>query len=220
MVKSNNIVPKPAVRKAAEELTREFVVVQWELQPNDVSLAEYFYDSIEQQLEEKYGIKYSFPSLDGPVDHKKNIMNVLQVIKEKDSSRGLVVVVDEISDFLKQKTKEKITRDVQFLRIVGQTAQENDFTFIGAMQEHIFSNPKYIDEADSIGRVHERFQIITIKRDDIKKVIAYRVLNKTREQRAIASINRWILTENKPLVYKASNILSDKNKPMHSYFCQ
>src|SRR5450756_824918 len=33
---------------------------------------------------------------------------------------------------------------------------------------------------------------------------------------AIASINRWILTENKPLVYKASNILSDKNKPMHS----
>ena len=36
----------------------------------------------------------------------------------------------------------------------------------------------------------------------------------------IASINRWILTENKPLVYKASNILSDKNKPMHSYFCQ
>jgi hypothetical protein len=135
---------------------REFLVVHWELQPNDVSLAEYFYDSIEQQLEEKYGIKYEFPTPSGVIDHKKNIMDVIQTIKEENSSRELVVVVDEISDFLKTKNKEKITRDVQFLRIIGQTAQENDFMFIGAMQEHIFTNPKYVDEADSFGRVSER----------------------------------------------------------------
>jgi len=171
------------VRETAEKLDRKFVVIHWELQPNDVPLSEYFYDRIELQLEEKYGIEYSFPELDGVIDHKKNIMKVIQAIKEEDSSRELVVVVDEISDFLKQKTKEKITRDVQFLRVIGQTAQENDFMFIGAMQEHIFTNPKYVDEAESFGRVSERFQIITIKRDDIKEVIANRVLNKTREQR-------------------------------------
>jgi hypothetical protein len=51
------------------------------------------------------------------------------------------------------------------------------------MQEHIITNPKYVDEAKSFGRVSERFQIITIKREDIKKVIAKRVLNKTRKQR-------------------------------------
>jgi energy-coupling factor transporter ATP-binding protein EcfA2 len=171
------------VREAAERLDRKFVVIHWELQPNDVPLSEYFYDSIELQLEEKYGIEYTFPHSEGAIDHKKNIMKVIQAIKEEDSSRELVVVVDEISDFLKQKTKEKITRDVQFLRVLGQTAQENDFMFIGAMQEHIFTNPKYVDEAENFGRVSERFQIITIKRDDIKKVIANRVLNKTREQR-------------------------------------
>ena len=178
-----NHIKNENVRKAAEQLNREFVVINWELQPNDVSLAEYFYDSIELQLEEKYEIKYSFPPIEGAVDHKKNIMDVLQAVKEEDSSRELVVIVDEISDFLKQKTKEKITRDVQFLRVIGQVAQENDFMFIGAMQEHIFTNPKYVDEADSIGRVAERFQIITISREDIKKVIANRVLHKTREQR-------------------------------------
>lgn len=176
-------IKNDVVRDAAEKLDREFLVVHWELQPNDVSLAEYFYDSIEQQLEDKYGIKYEFPTLSGAIDHKKNIMDVIQAIKAENSSRELVVVVDEISDFLKTKSKENITRDVQFLRIIGQTAQENDFMFIGAMQEHIFTNPKYIDEADSFGRVSERFHIITIKRDDIKKVIANRVLNKTREQR-------------------------------------
>lgn len=170
------------VREAAENINRDFLVVRWELQPNDVELAAYFYDRIEQQLEENYGIQYKFP-LKEVVDHKKMINDVIQAVKEQDPTRGLIVVVDEISDFLKQKDKEKITRDVQFLRILGQVAQESDFTFIGAMQEHIFTNPKYVDEAESFGRVSERFQIITIKREDIKKVIAKRVLNKSKEQR-------------------------------------
>ena len=91
-----------------------------------------------------------------------------------------MVIVDEISDFLKQKSKEKINRDVQFMRVLGQVAQSCDFMFIGAMQEHVFSNPKYVDEAESIGRVAERFEIITIRREDIKRVISRRVLNKTR----------------------------------------
>ncbi len=170
------------VREAAKKINRDFVLVRWELQPNDVDLSAYLYDRIERQLEENYGIVYKFPENE-VVDHKKRIIDVVQAIKSQEPTRGLIIVVDEISDFLKQKDKEKITRDVQFLRILGQVAQESDFTFIGAMQEHIFTNPKYVDEAESFGRVSERFQIITIKREDIKKVIAKRVLNKTKEQR-------------------------------------
>jgi len=177
-----SFIQSEKVREAAENINRDFVLVHWELQPNDVDLSAYFYDRIEQQLEENYGIRYEFPENE-VVDHKKRIIDVVQAIKSQEPTRGLIVVVDEISDFLKQKDKEKITRDVQFLRIIGQVAQESDFTFIGAMQEHIFTNPKYVDEAESFGRVAERFQVITIKREDIKKVIAKRVLNKTKEQR-------------------------------------
>ena len=170
------------IRKRAEALDRHFVVVHWELQPNDVSFIDYFYDQVELQLAEKYAIHIQIQTI-GAVDHKKNINEILTQIKKEDPTRGLVVVVDEISDFLKQKTKEKITQDVQFLRVLGQAAQSSDFMFIGAMQEHVFSNPKYVDEADSIGRVAERFQIITINREDIKQVIAQRVLAKTPKQR-------------------------------------
>lgn len=207
------------IRDAAEKLDREFMVVHWELQPNDVSLAEYFYDSIELQLEDKYGIKYEFPTPSGVIDHKKNIMDVIQTIKEENSSRELVVVVDEISDFLKTKNKENITRDVQFLRIIGQTAQENDFMFIGAMQEHIFTNPKYVDEADSFGRVSERFQIITIKRDDIKKVIANRVLNKSREQRIELETLFSKYTKHYPNIQANLNEYIDLF-PLHPYVIQ
>lgn len=170
------------VQEAAYQLQRDFVVIHWELQPNDVEFSSYFYDRVELQLEEKYGIQYKIPT-SGVMDHKKEIFKILDLLKQDDPSRGLVVVVDEISDFLKQKTKEKITRDVQFLRVLGQVSQESDFIFIGAMQEHVFTNPKYVDEAESFGRVAERFNVITIKREDIKEVISRRILSKSREQR-------------------------------------
>ncbi|NPV81513.1 MAG: hypothetical protein HPY52_14840 [Firmicutes bacterium] len=175
-------VQSELVKEAVEVLERDFTVVNWELQPNDVSLSEYFYDQLETQLGEKYGLSINLPT-SGVIDHKKTILQVLEKVKEGHPTRCLVVVIDEISDFLKQKTKEKLNQDVQFLRVLGQVAQMSDFMFIGAMQEHIFTNPKYVDEAESFGRVAERFQVITIKREDIKRVIARRVLNKTAEQR-------------------------------------
>jgi len=129
------------VRSVVSGINREFCVLHWELQPNDVALSEYFYDRLELQLEENYGIKYKAPA-SGIIDHKREIIKVLDKVKQGNPSRGLVVVVDEISDFLKQKrTKGEITRDVQFLRVLGQVAQESDFVFIGAMQEHVFTNP-------------------------------------------------------------------------------
>lgn len=170
------------VRRAAEDLSRDFAVAYWELQPNDVELSAYFYDKLGLQLAEYYGIQIELPET-RVVDHKKNILTILDRVKADHPTRGLVVVVDEISDFLKQKNKEKINRDVQFMRVLGQAAQSCDFMFIGAMQEHVFSNPKYVDEAESIGRVAERFDVITIRREDIKRVISRRVLNKTPEQR-------------------------------------
>ena len=170
------------VREMAQQIKRDFMIINWELQPIDVDLAQYFYYEVASQLAEKYAIQIEF-KIEGVVDHKKNILDLLDRIKVDQPSRGIVVVMDEISDFLKQKDKEKITRDMQFLRVLGQVAQSSDFTFIGAMQEHIFTNPKYIDEAESFGRVSERFQVITIKREDIKRVIARRVLHKTPEQR-------------------------------------
>ncbi|MDD2585764.1 MAG: DUF6079 family protein [Syntrophomonadaceae bacterium] len=175
-------INSPRLKEKALKIQRDFIVIQWELQPNDVDLSEYFYFEVSSQLAEKYRIDFEFKT-EGVVDHKKNILDLLDRIKEDNPSRGLIIVMDEVSDFLKQKEKEKITRDMQFLRVLGQVAQSSDFTFIGAMQEHIFTNPKYVDEAESFGRVSERFQVITIKREDVKRVIARRVLHKTPEQR-------------------------------------
>ena len=169
--------------KFKEELNRDFAVVQFELQPGASALSDYFFDRIQTQLEEKYNIEIQDIDTSKPVDYKKEIKEIVSEVKKQNQKRGLVVIIDEISDFLKQKTKHQINRDIQFLRILGQVSQSLDFLFIGSMQEDVFSSPKYIDEAEGFGRVHERFEIITISRKDIEKVISKRVLKKSLSQR-------------------------------------
>ena len=99
------------IRERAQQIKRNFVVIYWELQPNDVDLSEYFYYEVANQLAEQYAIDIDFKT-EGVVDHKKNILDLLDKIKADDPSRGLVVVMDEISDFLKQRTKD--CHDIQF----------------------------------------------------------------------------------------------------------
>ena len=59
-----------------------------------------------------------------------------------------------------------------------------DFLLIGSMQENVSSNPRYVDEAESFGHFSERFDIVTISREDIERVISKRVLKKDLTQRS------------------------------------
>ncbi len=179
----DNITNNAVKNRFKEVLDRDFAVVQFELQPGVSALSDFFFDRIEQQLKDKHGIDVPKRDPSKVEDFKKDIKDITNAIKKKDPKMGLVVVIDEISDFLKQKTMQQIHRDMQFLRILGQVSQSLDFLFIGAMQENVFSNPKYIGEAVSFGRVAERFDIVTISREDIKKVISERVLKKDNEKR-------------------------------------
>ncbi len=93
------------------------------------------------------------------------------------------MVIDEISDFLSAKQKEAMKADLQFLRVLGQVCQDQDFMFVGSMQEDVFSSPKFQDVAAEIGRIGERFQTIIIHKEDIKKVIAERIVSKSAKHR-------------------------------------
>ena len=171
------------VRKTLENFHRKFFTVQFELQATQVPLRQWFFDKVKKQLQDKYNI--DIPKFDLSVDYddKENIIKIMDIIKEKDSEAGLLVVIDEVSDFLLTKPKEFLRQDLQFLRVVGQLSQDEDFMFICSMQEDIFTSPKFKDVADEIARVRERFQNIIIHKDDVEKVISERIVPKNDEQK-------------------------------------
>jgi hypothetical protein len=174
----------PQVRHAAREFPRRFAVVRFECPAaKEVPLRRIFYDEVQEQLEDRYDIEVEEVNLARDYDNKKNVRRIVSQIKTGDPTLGLVVIVDEISDFLKQKDRTDMTYDINFLRELGEVSQDSDFLYIGAMQEHVFTNPKYVEQAANIARSAERWVDITITKEDIGRVLSQRVVAKTANQR-------------------------------------
>lgn len=178
------LVRDDRVRSAAQKLERRYLVVKFELgAAAETPLRHIFFDQVRRQLLDRYDIEVRDLDLATAYDNKRNVLDILADIKASDPEAGLVVVVDEISDFLKQKPKETMTYDLALLRELGEVSQDSDFLYIGAMQEHVFTNPKYVDQAENIARINQRFVTVTITKDDVGRVLTERVLRKDADQR-------------------------------------
>jgi len=197
-------VKNDAVKNAAKQLERKFFTVQFELQGGQTPLRKWFYGLITRQLKEKYNIDIPpFDLVGEDFDDKENIKKLVHLVKKENPENGLLVIVDEISDFLSSKPMEEMKSDLQFLRVIGQMCQEVDIMFVGSMQEDVFSSYKFRNVAQEIGRIGERFQNIIIHKDDVEKVIANRIVPKTNAQR------HSIEKEMKPFSEKIDQIAKD-----------
>ncbi|MGA9349157.1 MAG: DUF6079 family protein [Anaerolineae bacterium] len=178
------LIRDPQVRHAALDFPRHFAVVKFECPAaKEVPLRRIFYDEVQEQVEERYDIEVEEVDLARDYDNKENVRRIVSQIKAGDPTLGLVVIVDEISDFLKQKDRADMTYDINFLRELGEVSQDSDFLYVGAMQEHVFTNPKYVEQAANIARSAERWVDITITKEDIGRVLSQRVVAKTANQR-------------------------------------
>ena len=97
---------------------------------------------------------------------------------------GLLLVVDELLDYLRSRKDQELILDLNFLREIGEVCKDLRFRFIAGVQEAIFDSPRFGFVADSIRRVKDRFEQILIARRDVKFVVAQRLLRKTGEQQA------------------------------------
>ena len=103
---------------------------------------------------------------------------------EKYPDHGLLLVIDELLDYLRTRKDQELILDLNFLREVGEVCKDLRFRFMAGVQEAIFDSPRFAFVSDSIRRVKDRFEQLLIARKDVKFVVAERLLRKTAEQQA------------------------------------
>ncbi|MEE4357111.1 MAG: DUF6079 family protein, partial [Desulfococcaceae bacterium] len=177
------LIKNDKIREAARTITRKFCTVQFELMPGDTEMSVWFYREISKQFALKYDLIMPQFSKDD-INHKDNIIRIIEAVKKHDPAVGLMVIMDEVSDFLAQKEQHLIERDFQFLRILGQVCQDQDLMVVTAMQEDIYSSPRFKSIAAQESRVSERFQNIIIHKESVSKVISERIVPKSGNQKA------------------------------------
>ena len=170
-----------SVANAAGKISGRFKVVRTEIGATTMTLREILVAELEEHLA-SMGAPYCFPPADKVTNNKRAFEEMMTVFHQQYPDHGLLLVVDELLDFLRTRKDQELVLDLNFLREIGEVCKDLRFRFIAGLQEAIFDSPRFSFVADSIRRVKDRFEQILIARRDVKFVVAERLLKKTADQ--------------------------------------
>jgi len=171
------------VKDAATSFAGKFKVVRVEIGSVTRGLREILLDELQAALS-SWGITFVFPPADQVNNNKTLIIQAVAAFQEKYPGMGILLVVDELLDYLRTREQRALILDLGFLRELGEVAASCPFRFMGGLQETLFENPRFSFVAEQLRRVKDRFEQINIAREDITFVVSQRLLKKTDAQKA------------------------------------
>lgn len=175
------LVSNEKVRQAAPAIAGTFKVIRLEIGSTEMSLREIITGHLEEKLAE-WGVSFHFPAADKVRENKTSLEAMMDVFHKKFPNHGLLLVVDELLDYLRSRRDQPLILDLGFLREIGEVCKELRFRFMAGVQEAIFDSGRFAHVADAISRVKDRFQQVKIATTDVKFVVSHRLLHKTPAQ--------------------------------------
>jgi energy-coupling factor transporter ATP-binding protein EcfA2 len=171
----------PKVADSAASIAGKFKVIRTEIGATTMSLRDILVAELEEHLA-NLGISYTFPDASQLTNNKRAFQEMMAAFHEHYPDHGLLLLVDELLDYLRSRKDQELILDLNFLREVGEVSKNLRFRFIAGVQEMLFDNPRFSFVSETIRRVKDRFEQILIARNDVKFVVAERLLKKTVDQ--------------------------------------
>jgi hypothetical protein len=172
------------VAENAKAVAGRFKVIRLEIPASKTSLRQIICGRFEDYLASE-DIPFSFPPDEHVKSNKADLSRMMGLFGEKYPDHGLLLVVDELLDYLKSRPDPDKIFDLNYLREVGETCKSMRLRFIAGLQESLFDNPKFQFVAESIRRVRARFEQVRIVRQDVAYVVSERLLKKNDRQKAL-----------------------------------
>jgi len=177
------VVKDKELAKAAKAISGKFKVVRLELPATKKSLRNIICGRLEDFMTGE-GLNFSFPADEQVDSNKDDLSEMMEQFGKKYPNHGLLLVVDELLDYLRSRKQHDLILDLGFLREIGEVCKLIRFRFIAGLQESLFDNPKFQFVAESLRRVRDRFEQVRIVRQDVAYVVSERLLTKNDSQRA------------------------------------
>ncbi|MDE2689748.1 MAG: DUF6079 family protein [Acidobacteriota bacterium] len=177
------VLTHSGVSEQAVAIAGKFKVVRTEIGATTMPLRDIVVDTLEEGLR-ALGVAYSFPSVAEVSSSKRAFEEMLTAFLAEHPDHGLLLVVDELLDYLRSRDDQQIILDLNFLREVGEVCKDLRFRFVAGVQEAVFDHHRFAFIGESVRRVRDRFEQVHIARQDVKYVVAQRLLRKSGEQHA------------------------------------
>ena len=174
-------VKTAAVADQAGSIAGRFKVIRAEIGSTTMTLRDIICHSIEEKLGD-LDVGYQFPSASEVTNNKDSFVEMMAAFEQAHPNQGLLLVLDELLDYLRTRKEQQLILDLNFLREVGEICKSTRFRFISGVQESLFDNSKFQFVAETLRRVKDRFEQVRIAREDVAFVVSQRLLKKTPEQ--------------------------------------
>src|SRR5690606_37236596 len=123
--------------------------IRTEIGSTTMSLRDIVVGVLEESLA-TMGVSYSFPPADSTFSNKRSFEDLMDAFHQVYPDHGLLLVVDELLDYLRTRKDQELILDLNFLREVGEVCRDLRFRFIAGVQEALFDNPRFSFVADTI----------------------------------------------------------------------
>jgi hypothetical protein len=172
------------VAASAADIAGQFRVIRAEIGSTTMSLRDIVCSVLEDKLQ-RLGVTFEFPTTEARYENKSAFQEMMTAFQAKHPDRGLILVLDELLDYLRSRADQALSLDLSFLRELGEVCKGSRFRFIAGVQESLFDNSRFQFVADTLRRVKDRFEQVRIARDDVAYVVAERLLKKDAKQQAL-----------------------------------
>jgi energy-coupling factor transporter ATP-binding protein EcfA2 len=170
--------------EAARIIAGKFEVLRIEIGASKMSLRNIILTKVKQDFAER-GLIFDFPDEKDIISNKDVLLTMMDLFSSKYPDKGYLIVVDEFLDYLGGRKSQEIKLDLGFMRELGEIIKTSRLRAIFGVQEKLFDNPSFSFVSNTLNRVKDRFEQVTIRKEDTAYVVSERILKKTPEQKAL-----------------------------------
>ncbi len=142
-------------------------------------------DILFSQLE-RFLAKQSVPHHFDPASNfswKEQLEDMMAAFEAVHPDKHLLVVIDELLEYLKGRDPVFFNNDLMLLRQAGELCDSSRFKLMYGVQELLFRSPEFQFAAETLNKVQDRFDDLIITREDVAHVVKERLLKKDSHQK-------------------------------------
>ena len=124
----------PRTQEATQGLAGRFKVVRTEIGTTTMSLRDIILGELQERLD-TLGVAFAFPSIAEVSGSKGVFEEMMAAFQEAYPDHGLLLVVDELLDYLRSRKDQELVLDLNFLRELGEVCKDLRFRFVAGVQE-------------------------------------------------------------------------------------
>lgn len=115
--------------------------------------------------------------------YKEQLQQMMAAFEEKYPDKYLLIVIDELLEYLRSRNAMEVNGDLMTLRQMGEMCDGSRFKVIYGVQEQLYRDPMLAPAAETLNKVQARFDEVLITKEDVAFVVKNRLLKKTTEQK-------------------------------------